>query len=121
MREEEEIRIQPERITILKQSKAVEIRWADGHCGTYSYAYLRWHCPCAECRGEFGRPGRLDAVDHLAPEEEELSSLEFVGAYALQPVWASGHEIGIYTFETLRALCPCSECEVLRQRESKEA
>lgn len=113
---EDDLQAQPKRITTLQRSKAVEICWADGHCSTYSYAYLRWHCPCAECRGEFGRPGRLDAIDHLAPEEEELRSLELVGAYGLQPVWANGHEIGIYAFETLRALCPCAACEALRWR-----
>ena len=26
------------------------ISWDDGHQATYSYAYLREHCPCASCR-----------------------------------------------------------------------
>jgi DUF971 family protein len=33
-----------------------------------------------------------------------------VGNYALQFVWSDGHETGIYTFEYLRKLCPCSQC-----------
>ena len=30
-----------------------------------------------------------------------------VGRYGVQITWSDGHDTGIYTFENLRALCPC--------------
>ena len=107
--------VQPTRITLLSRSRALEISWADGHISVYPYPYLRWHCPCAECKGEFGRPGLLDIVDHLSPEKEALRQVELVGAYALQPVWQDGHDTGLFTFETLRDLCPCPTCDSERR------
>ena len=37
----------------------------------------------------------------LAPNAFELIRLVRVGGYALQPVWADGHDSGIYSFEYL--------------------
>jgi len=42
----------------------------------------------------------------LKPQKAEL-----VGRYALQIYWSDGHSSGIYTFDYLRGLCPCTECE----------
>jgi DUF971 family protein len=39
-----------------------------------------------------------------------LNSIEAVGTYALNPHWEDGHQFGIYTWEYLRALCPCPIC-----------
>jgi len=41
----------------------------------------------------------------------QLASITPVGNYALQPNWADGHDYGIWTFERLRAVCPCVECK----------
>jgi DUF971 family protein len=41
---------------------------------------------------------------------QELVHLEAVGNYALAPTWADGHSTGIYSFRTLRGLCPCEDC-----------
>jgi DUF971 family protein len=38
------------------------------------------------------------------PHSFELRDFRFVGGYALQPVWADGHETGLYTFRQLRSL-----------------
>ena len=50
----------------------------------------------------------------LAALEEEfranLEQVETVGAYAVQFVWSDGHSTGIYSWELLRASCPCQEC-----------
>jgi DUF971 family protein len=46
----------------------------------------------------------------LKPERAEL-----VGRYALQIFWNDGHSTGIYSFDYLRSLCSCLECEVSRQ------
>jgi DUF971 family protein len=37
--------------------------------------------------------------------------VEPVGNYALRFRWSDGHDTGIYTFDFLRRLCPCAECE----------
>jgi DUF971 family protein len=80
----------------------LEISWADGHEGAYDYEFLRWRCPCAECAGEMGFPGRLQSVRQLAPEQHALASIELVGNYAVRPTWADGHDTGIYAFDRLR-------------------
>jgi DUF971 family protein len=33
-----------------------------------------------------------------------------VGRYALSIEWSDGHDSGIYSYQTLRALCPCVRC-----------
>jgi DUF971 family protein len=70
----------------------------------YAGEKLRWACPCAECRGELGNPGRLDNLRELSPEELTLTEVVLVGQYALQIGFASGHSTGIYTFRNLRSL-----------------
>jgi len=84
----------------------MEIAWEDGHRTTYSAEQLRWACPCAECRGEMGSPGRLARVKTLSPEELSIKDVTLVGQYALQIAFESGHATGIYTFPYLRALPP---------------
>jgi DUF971 family protein len=92
----------------------LEITWADGAEGVYGYEFLRWRCPCAACAGEMGQPGQLQYVDRLRPEQYQLRSLEPVGLYALRPVWADGHDTGIYTFERLRALTAAAADDLRR-------
>lgn len=87
----------------------MNIVWEGGHRSAYSGAQLRWACPCAECRGEAGSPGRLDRVDKLADDELHLQDVTLIGQYALQIAFVSGHATGIYTFAHLRALCDCEE------------
>jgi DUF971 family protein len=88
----------------------MDVVWEDGHRSTYSGDQLRWACPCAECRGEAGAPGRLSLVKSLALEELRLQDVFLIGQYALQIAFQSGHGTGLYTFSLLRALCSCPEC-----------
>lgn len=94
----------PVSVDLLRSENRLEITWEDGSRGTYPGAALRWTCPCAECRGEAGLPGRLDRVEQLPPDELRLSQVELVGHYALQLGFASGHATGIYTFRHLRSI-----------------
>jgi DUF971 family protein len=82
----------------------MEITWEDGGYTTYSGEQLRWACPCAECRGEAGAPGRLSRVKSLSADELRISDVTLVGQYALQVAFESGHNTGIYTFALLRQL-----------------
>ena len=84
--------------------RRLEITWADGHESAYGYEFLRWRCPCATCAGEMGHPGQLQFVSALRPEQYDLASIEIVGQYAVRPIWADGHDTGIYAFDRLRAL-----------------
>ncbi len=37
-------------------------------------------------------------------------SAEPVGKYALKFKWNDGHELGIYSWQFLRQVCPCAAC-----------
>jgi DUF971 family protein len=86
------------------------IAWGDGHQSSYPFEYLRWHCPCAECAGEAGLPGRLASTQSLRPEQAAMASVEAVGLFGIRPTWQDGHSIGIYGLALLRAICPCQAC-----------
>jgi DUF971 family protein len=80
------------------------IDWEDGHRSVYTARQLRWACPCAVCSGKWGRSGVLGSQPSLPLDELQLVDVSLVGCYALCPVWASGHDTGIYTFDYLRSL-----------------
>jgi DUF971 family protein len=104
-----------------RAARELRIEWADGHVTVYDVTTLRWLCPCAFCRGEAGRPGWLDSNPTLTDAQTTLTDLRLVGTYAVAPSWADGHATGFYTFERLRADCPCEECAVRRARERSVA
>jgi DUF971 family protein len=89
----------------------MEITWEGGHKSSYAADRLRWACPCAECRGEAGAPGRLSRLSRLPDEELKVQDVSLVGQYALQIAFESGHATGLYTFTYLRAMCGCDECK----------
>jgi ATP-binding protein involved in chromosome partitioning len=85
----------------------LRIVWNDGHTSDYPVRSLRLACRCAHCVEEHtGRPLlRSDTV----PMDVKPVRITSVGRYALAFAWSDGHDSGIYTFEYLRALCPCCE------------
>src|SRR5215471_123195 len=94
------------------------IDWSDGYRCSYTWQHLRNNCPCAGCREEREKPP--DPFRILKPQElVPLAPVAMtpVGRYAYKITWSDGHDTGIYTFETLRELCQCSEC--LRKREDR--
>ena len=84
------------------------IQWSDGHESHYVGPVLRGLCPCATCQDE-DTGQRLILPIHV-PDSLEFRQIELVGQYALQFEWSDGHRTGIYSFDRLRALCPCGEC-----------
>ena len=87
------------------------IQWKDGHRSTYTWKHLRNNCPCAGCREERLQPP--DPFRILKPSElVPLAPVAVtpIGHYAYKITWSDGHDSGIYTLETLRELCQCSEC-----------
>jgi DUF971 family protein len=93
-----------------REAGRVTIEWADGHRSEFDTVGLRLTCPCAYCQGEAGRPGWLDTNPTLTPEQTQLVDMRLVGAYAIAPTWADGHDTGYYEFQALRANCPCPTC-----------
>jgi DUF971 family protein len=104
----------PVRIHADRPASALEIEWGDGHLTRYDFVTLRWLCPCAFCRGEAGMPGWLDSKPTLTEAQTQLTDLQLVGQYAVQPTWADGHHTGYYTFQRLREECPCPQDAALR-------
>jgi DUF971 family protein len=89
------------------------IAWADGHESYLPLGRLRSECPCATCRARTESDRSAGPLRVLAPEPARSASVARVvpvGAYAIQIVWADGHDAGIYTYDLLRAACPCEEC-----------
>ena len=94
----------PTTVDVDRSSQVVDITWEDGKKSSYSGEQLRWACPCAECRGEGGHPGRLATAKNLSPDELRVKDVALVGQYALQIAFESGHATGLYTFGLLRHL-----------------
>lgn len=82
------------------------LKWEDGTETFIPLRTLREHCPCAGCKGETDVMGNVykAPAQELSPAAFELRQLQFVGGYAIQPVWADGHGTGLFTFDYLRRL-----------------
>ena len=93
----------PVEVRRLADQRLLRIAWSDGHLREYPVAYLRGWGPCAACQGHGGER-------RFVHGNSDLERIELVGRYALTPVWADGHETGIFSYQYLRGLCPCAEC-----------
>ena len=85
-------------------TRALAIRWQDGHESLYPVRDLRLACACAECVDEWTGAARIDPES--IPEDIVPESIHSVGRYAIQIHWSDGHSTGIYSFERLRELAP---------------
>ena len=116
------------------EGRGLDIVWADGHSSHYDFAYLREQCPCAMCdderrkRQEHGGHSSGSAVS--TPDSNPLQlykpkpgarSAKAVGNYALQIEFNDGHNTGIYSYDYLRAICPCADCAALFRRSSDDS
>jgi len=93
------------------------ILWDDGHETFLKLEELRRRCPCAVCAGETDILGHVHKgpPTKLTPASFQLARIEPVGGYAIQPVWADGHQSGIFAFGYLRGLCRCDPCVKSRE------
>lgn len=94
----------PTQVDLVRAENTLEIAWEDGSHTRFEGARLRWACPCAECHGEMGTPGRLASAEQLSEDELTLEEVGLIGQYALQLSFRSGHDTGIYTFAYLKRL-----------------
>jgi DUF971 family protein len=108
--QESEQSVAPLDVEVHVDQRQMRVAWSDGHQAVYAFEALRWQCPCAQCAGEGNLPGMLSQIDKLTPQQTEMVDLRQVGRYGLTPVWADGHETGIYSYRALRAMCQCPAC-----------
>jgi DUF971 family protein len=125
------VKPQPEDIDV-SLSQGVAIRWNDGHLSRYEIKYLRDSCPCATCTdahatGERptatagGVPLGTAALPIYRPTGATLRSVQPIGRYALQFVFSDDHSTGLFTWEYLREICPCSQCRSAKSGGSEAA
>ena len=86
----------------------IRIKWTDGHEGFYPSFYLRNHCRCAACVDEWS--GRRLIQKGSIPEDVKPLKIEGIGRYAIKVEWSDGHSTGLFSFDLLRAICPCEAC-----------
>ena len=86
----------------------LQILWKDEHQSIYTGYALRVGCRCAICADEISGNTRL-REESISKDVHPLS-IDPVGRYAIRFHFSDGHSTGIYTFEHLRELCPCTTC-----------
>lgn len=103
-----------QRVALSQEEQTLTIEWADGHESVFPLDGLRRACPCARCQGGHENMGGLpdpSIFQESSPRREWRDvTVEPVGSYALRFTWDDGHDSGIYTWERLRAMCPCPSC-----------
>lgn len=80
----------------------LRLQWADGGVQHLAPRDLRIACPCAQCRDEVTGKRLLDLA--TVPLDIRLTRIWSVGNYALGLAFSDGHDTGIYTFKSLRAM-----------------
>jgi DUF971 family protein len=87
----------PSEIKLRQKSRLMELTFADGSQFELSYELLRVYSPSAEVRGH--GPGQ--EVLQSGKRMVEITALEPVGGYAVQPIFSDGHNTGIYSWDYL--------------------
>ena len=88
---------QPTEIKLHQKSRLLEISFADGKTFKLPCELLRVYSPSAEVRGH--GPGQ--EVLQVGKKNVEITAIEPVGTYAIQPCFSDGHETGIYSWDLL--------------------
>jgi DUF971 family protein len=112
--------VTPKKVRVLlSEGKGLEIGWEDGHRSAWDFKWLRDACPCATCVEERTLEGRKAGEAKKKPAQllpmyappARPRSAQAVGRYAIQFQWEDGHSGGIYSWEYLRRMCRCGECQ----------
>lgn len=90
----------PSDIRIRKQSRILQLSYADGSHYELPFELLRVLSPSAEVRGHGMGPGVLQT----GKRDIQLTAAEMVGNYALKLTFSDGHDSGLYTWNYLKEL-----------------
>ena len=90
-------------------NKELKIVWEGGHVSLYPFRLLRQNCQCAHCLDEWS--GKPILARESVPQNLEGLKVNVVGQYALGIQFSDGHSTGLYTYDHLRGLCPCGDCD----------
>src|SRR3954471_16364504 len=90
----------PTSLTVHGQSRVLEISFSDGAHFRIPFELMRIYSPSAEVAGH--GPGQ--EVLQTGKREVELTELEPVGNYAVQPRFSDGHDTGIFSWDYLHHL-----------------
>jgi DUF971 family protein len=87
----------PQDMTVHGQSRVLEVTFSDGAHFRIPFELMRIYSPSAEVQGH--GPGQ--EVLQTGKREVELTALEPIGNYAVQPTFSDGHDTGIFSWEYL--------------------
>lgn len=87
----------PTEIAVRRQSRLLDIAFDDGAKFSLPFELLRVYSPSAEVRGH--GPGQETL--QTGKRNVDLTALEPVGNYAVQPHFDDGHNTGMYSWEYL--------------------
>ncbi|MCM2307819.1 MAG: DUF971 domain-containing protein [Sulfuritalea sp.] len=90
----------PTEITLHKKSRMLELTFDDGGHYQLPAEFLRVYSPSAEVRGH--GPGQETL--QTGKRNVEITALDAVGNYAVQPTFSDGHNTGIYSWDLLYRL-----------------
>lgn len=87
----------PQALTVHAQSRVLEISFSDGANFRIPFELMRVYSPSAEVAGHGPGQEILQTGKRLV----DLSGLEPVGNYAVQPHFSDGHDTGIFSWDYL--------------------
>ena len=90
----------PTEIKLRQKSRLMEVAFSDGKVFELTYEYLRVYSPSAEVRGH--GPGQETL--QIGKKNVEITAIDAVGSYAIQPIFSDGHSTGIYSWDYLYEL-----------------
>jgi DUF971 family protein len=84
-------------MTVHSQSKVLEVGFSDGATFRLPFELMRVYSPSAEVQGH----GAGQEVLQSGKREVDVTALEQVGNYAVQPTFSDGHNSGIFSWDYL--------------------
>ena len=92
----------------LAPGNRLRITWSDKQVREYAVRELRDKCPCATCREKSNAPPpsplTLPIISAAEAQPLRINAMKPVGNYAYSIDFSDGHNTGIYTLESLRAM-----------------
>jgi len=87
----------PQDITVHSHSRVLEVSFSDGTAFRIPFELMRVCSPSAEVQGH--GPGQETV--QTGKRDVEVTAIEPVGNYAVQPTFSDGHNTGIFTWDYL--------------------